>query len=57
LGNRLPAHLAELEVVREHLGYLWKRETLMHNTTFRQMGGRLVRAWWKVPTNAWSKLV
>ena len=32
------------EVAREHLGYLWKRETLMHYTTFRRMGGRLLRA-------------
>lgn len=38
LGNRLPAHLTELEGVREHLGYLRKRETLMQYPTFRQNG-------------------
>ena len=38
LGNRLPADLAELEGVREHLGYLRKRETLMQYPTFRQHG-------------------
>jgi hypothetical protein len=31
LGNRLPVHLAELEGVREHLGYLQKREMLRTN--------------------------
>jgi hypothetical protein len=38
LGNRLPVHLAELEGVREHLGYLQKREMLMQYPTFRQNG-------------------
>ncbi len=38
LINRLPAHLAELEGVREHLGYLRKRETLMQYPTFRHNG-------------------
>ncbi len=38
LGNRLPAHLAELEGVREHVGYLQKREKLMQYPTFRQDG-------------------
>ena len=38
LGKRLPVHLTELESVREHLGYLQKRETLMQYPTFRQNG-------------------
>jgi len=38
LGKRLPVHLTELESVREHLGYLQKRETLMQYPTFRQHG-------------------
>ncbi len=38
LGNRLPADLAEVEGVREHLGYLQKREALMQYPTFRQNG-------------------
>ena len=38
LGKRLPAHLAELEGVREHVGYLQKREKLMQYPSFRQDG-------------------
>jgi hypothetical protein len=38
LANRLPVHLSELEGVREHLGYLRKREALMHYPEFRKHG-------------------
>jgi hypothetical protein len=38
LVNRLPAHLTELEGVREHLGYLRKREALMRYPQFRKQG-------------------
>jgi len=38
LSNRLPAHLAELEGIREHVGYLQKREKLMQYPTFRKDG-------------------
>ena len=36
--NRLPTHLSELQGVREHLGYLRKREALMQYPEFRQQG-------------------
>ncbi len=36
--NRLPTHLSELQGVREHLGYLQKREALMQYPEFRQKG-------------------
>lgn len=35
---RLPAHLAEREGVREHMGYLCKREALMHYPSYREQG-------------------
>jgi hypothetical protein len=38
LGEHLPAHLAELEGVREQFGYRQKREQLMQYPTFRQDG-------------------
>lgn len=38
LANRLPAHLAEREGVREHLSYLRKREALMDYPQFRKLG-------------------
>ena len=38
LASRLPAHLTEVEGVREHLGYLRKREALMNYPQFRKQG-------------------
>jgi hypothetical protein len=38
LANRLPAHLSEVEGVREHLGYLRKREAQMDYPQFRKQG-------------------
>jgi hypothetical protein len=38
MANRLPPDLAELEGVREHLGYLRKRESLMQYPQFQQQG-------------------
>jgi hypothetical protein len=38
MADRLPAELAEREGVREHLGYLRKREPLMQYPQFHQQG-------------------
>ncbi len=38
MANRLPADLAEREGVREHLGYLRKREPLMQYPQFQEQG-------------------
>jgi hypothetical protein len=38
LAKRLPAHLSEVEGVREHLSYLQKREALMDYPEFRKHG-------------------
>jgi len=38
MADRLPKHLAEHEGIREHLGYLRKREALMQYPHFREHG-------------------
>jgi hypothetical protein len=38
LLSRLPAHLMQQEGVREHIGYLCKREALMHYPHYRKLG-------------------
>jgi len=38
IANRLPAHLAEMQGVREHLSYLSKRVAQMDYPQFRQLG-------------------
>ena len=38
LLSRLPAHLMQQDGVREHVGYLCKREALMHYPHYRKLG-------------------